>query len=46
LFVPSVHTEGSEEDDDEVDAFVWASLAITLASGVDYVFRLAKIVNQ
>ncbi len=29
-----------------VDAFVWASLAITLASSVDYVFRLAKIVNQ
>jgi cardiolipin synthase len=29
-----------------VDAFVWASLAITLASGIDYVFRVAKIINQ
>lgn len=29
-----------------VDAFVWASLAITLASGIDYVFRVARIINQ
>ena len=29
-----------------VDAFIWASLAITLASGIDYVFRVAKIINQ
>jgi cardiolipin synthase (CMP-forming) len=28
-----------------VDAFVWASLAITLASGLDYVRRVTKIVN-
>ena len=29
-----------------VDVFIWASLAITLASGIDYVFRMAKILNQ
>ena len=29
-----------------VDAFIWASLVITLASGIDYVFRVAKIINQ
>ncbi len=29
-----------------VDAAIWVSLAITLASGVDYVFRIAKIINQ
>jgi cardiolipin synthase len=28
-----------------VDAFVWLSLAITLASGVDYVWRVARIIN-
>jgi cardiolipin synthase len=29
-----------------VDAFIWASLAITLASGVDYIWRVARIVNE
>jgi cardiolipin synthase (CMP-forming) len=29
-----------------VEAFIWASLAITLASGIDYVFRVARIINQ
>lgn len=29
-----------------VDAFVWLSLAITLASGVDYVWRVARIINS
>ena len=29
-----------------VDGFIWASLAITLASGIDYVFRVARILNQ
>ena len=29
-----------------VDAFIWASLAITLASGIDYVFRVARIINS
>ena len=29
-----------------VDLFVWGSLVITLASGIDYVFRVAKIINQ
>jgi cardiolipin synthase len=29
-----------------VDVFVWGSLAITLASGIDYVFRVARIINQ
>jgi cardiolipin synthase len=28
-----------------VDAFIWASLAITLVSGIDYVFRVAKIIH-
>ena len=28
-----------------VDAFVWASLAITLASSVDYAWRMTRIVN-
>ena len=28
-----------------VDVFIWGSLAITLASGIDYVFRVAKIIN-
>jgi cardiolipin synthase (CMP-forming) len=29
-----------------VAAFIWASLAITLASGIDYIFRVARIINQ
>ena len=29
-----------------VDLFIWGSLAITLASGIDYVFRVAKIINH
>lgn len=29
-----------------VDAFIWASLAITLASGIDYIFRVARIINR
>ena len=29
-----------------VDAFIWGSLALTLASGIDYVFRVARIINQ
>ena len=29
-----------------VDVFIWGALAITLASGIDYVFRVAKIINQ
>jgi hypothetical protein len=29
-----------------VETFIWASLAITLASGIDYVFRVARIMNQ
>lgn len=29
-----------------VDVFIWVSLAITLASMIDYVFRIAKIINQ
>ncbi|MFN2446953.1 MAG: CDP-alcohol phosphatidyltransferase family protein [Vicinamibacterales bacterium] len=29
-----------------VDVFVWASLIITLASGLDYVWRVARIINQ
>ena len=29
-----------------VDAFIWGALAITLASGIDYVFRVARIINQ
>ncbi|MEW6320266.1 MAG: CDP-alcohol phosphatidyltransferase family protein [Acidobacteriota bacterium] len=28
-----------------VDVFIWGSLAITLASGVDYVFRVARILH-
>lgn len=28
-----------------VDTFIWLSLAITLASGVDYVWRVARIIN-
>ena len=29
-----------------VDAAIWISLVITLASGVDYVWRIAKIINR
>jgi cardiolipin synthase len=29
-----------------VDACIWISLAVTLVSGIDYVFRVAKIINQ
>jgi cardiolipin synthase len=29
-----------------VDVFIWGSLAITLASGIDYVFRVTRIINQ
>jgi cardiolipin synthase len=29
-----------------VDLFIWGALAITLASGIDYVFRVARIINQ
>src|SRR3954470_20305909 len=29
-----------------VDAAIWISLLITLASGVDYVWRIAKIINK
>ncbi|HYB94593.1 MAG TPA: CDP-alcohol phosphatidyltransferase family protein [Vicinamibacterales bacterium] len=29
-----------------VDAAIWTSLIITLASGVDYVWRIAKIINK
>ena len=29
-----------------VDAAIWISLVITLASGVDYVWRIAKIINK
>ena len=29
-----------------VDGFIWGSLAITVASSVDYGFRIAKIINQ
>ena len=28
-----------------VDTFIWASLAITLVSGIDYVFRVAKLIQ-
>jgi hypothetical protein len=28
-----------------VDTCIWVSLAITLVSGIDYVFRVAKIIN-
>jgi cardiolipin synthase len=29
-----------------VDAAIWISLVITLASGVDYIWRIAKIINK
>jgi cardiolipin synthase (CMP-forming) len=29
-----------------VDVFIWGSLAITLVSGIDYVFRVARIINE
>ena len=29
-----------------VEACIWISLAVTLVSGIDYVFRVAKIINQ
>jgi cardiolipin synthase len=29
-----------------VDAFIWASLVVTLASGIDYIFRVARVINQ
>ncbi len=29
-----------------VDTCIWIALAITLASGIDYVFRVARIINQ
>ena len=29
-----------------VDVFIWGSLVITLASGIDYVFRVARIINE
>ena len=29
-----------------VDAAIWGSLVITVASGVDYVWRIAKIINK
>jgi cardiolipin synthase len=29
-----------------VDAAIWMSLVITIASGVDYVWRIAKIINK
>ncbi|HXG89296.1 MAG TPA: CDP-alcohol phosphatidyltransferase family protein [Vicinamibacterales bacterium] len=29
-----------------VDAFIWSALAVTLLSGIDYVFRIAKILNE
>jgi cardiolipin synthase (CMP-forming) len=29
-----------------VDAFIWAAGAITVVSALDYVFRVAKIINQ
>jgi cardiolipin synthase (CMP-forming) len=29
-----------------VDACIWISLAVTLASGIDYVFRVARIINR
>jgi cardiolipin synthase (CMP-forming) len=28
-----------------VDAFIWAALVVTLASAIDYVFRVARILN-
>ena len=29
-----------------VDVFIWAALAITLLSALDYVWRVARIINQ
>lgn len=29
-----------------VDAAIWVSLTITLVSAIDYVFRMAKVINQ
>jgi len=29
-----------------VDAAIWAALALTLASGIDYTFRLRRLVNE
>jgi cardiolipin synthase len=29
-----------------VDGLIWLCLAVTLASGIDYVFRVARIINQ
>lgn len=29
-----------------VDGFVWASLAITLASAVDYIFRVGRVIRE
>jgi hypothetical protein len=29
-----------------VDVAIWISLVITLASGVDYVWRIARIINK
>ena len=29
-----------------VDTAIWISLVITLASGVDYVWRIARIINK
>jgi cardiolipin synthase len=29
-----------------VDTCIWVSLAITLVSGIDYVFRVARLINQ
>jgi cardiolipin synthase len=29
-----------------VDAFIWSALAITLGSALDYVWRVARIINQ
>jgi len=29
-----------------VDVFIWAALAITVVSALDYVFRIAQIINQ
>ena len=29
-----------------VDAAIWVALVVTLASGVDYVWRIARIINS
>jgi cardiolipin synthase len=29
-----------------VDVFIWASLVVTLVSGMDYIWRVARIVNE